>query len=39
MAINTGAGGRIGVIKDRKQTYNPKTGQFVKRETTTGRIL
>ncbi len=39
MAKNTGTGGRTGVIKDRKQTYNPKTGQFVKRDTTTGRIL
>jgi len=31
MAKNTGNGGRTGIIADRTQTYNPKTGQYVKR--------
>ena len=28
---------RIGAVKDRSQTYNPKTDQWVKRDTTTGK--
>jgi hypothetical protein len=39
MAGNTGNGRRLGVIKDRKQTYNPRTKQFVKMNTTTGKII
>lgn len=39
MAKNTLTGGRTGVIADRKQTYNPKTGMYVKRDTTTGKIM
>jgi len=32
MAKNTGTGGRTGIIPKRTQTYNPKTGQYVKRD-------
>jgi hypothetical protein len=32
MAKNTGTGGRTGIIADRTQTYNPKTGQYIKRD-------
>ncbi|WP_180953668.1 hypothetical protein [Bacillus sp. T33-2] len=31
MARNTGDGNRIGAVKDRSQTYNPKTDTWVKR--------
>lgn len=34
MGKNTGTGGRTGVIANRTQTYNPKTGQYVKRDET-----
>ena len=34
MAKNTGKGYRNGVIKERSQTYNPKTGHYVKRNHT-----
>ncbi|QKF93733.1 hypothetical protein QKU48_gp0275 [Fadolivirus algeromassiliense] len=34
MAKNTGNGSRQGVITDRTQTYNPKTGQYIKRDAT-----
>lgn len=30
---------RKGAVRDRSQTYNPKTEQFVKRDTDTGRFL
>jgi hypothetical protein len=39
MAINTNNGCRIGIIKDRKQVYNPKTKQYVKLNTKTGKIM
>lgn len=39
MATNTGQNRRIGAIKDRSQTYNPKTDQWVKRDTTTGKFI
>ena len=32
MAKNTGTGGRTGVIANRTQTYNPKTGLYVKKD-------
>jgi hypothetical protein len=35
----TGDNRRIGAVKDRSQTYNPKTDQWVKRDTTTGRFM
>lgn len=30
---------RIGAVKDRSQTFNPKTQQYVKRDTTTGQFM
>ncbi len=30
---------RIGAVKDRSQTYNPTTDQWVKRDTTTGQFI
>lgn len=39
MAKNTLDGHRIGQVKDRSQVYNQKTDMYVKRDTTTGRIL
>ena len=39
MAKNTGDGSRIGSVKDRTQVLNPKTGNYVKRDTDTGRFI
>ena len=39
MAKNTGDGYRKGAVKDRCQTYNPKTGRWVKRDAATGRFI
>lgn len=39
MAKNTGNNHRIGAVKDRTQTYNPKTDCYVKRDTQTGRFI
>ena len=41
MATNPpkGDGHRNGAVKDRSQTYNPKTEQFVKRDSDSGRFL
>lgn len=41
MATNppTGDGHRNGAVRERSQTYNPKTEHWVKRDTTTGRFL
>ena len=39
MARNTGAGTRKGAVTGRSQVYNPTTGNYVKRDTTTGRFL
>ena len=39
MAGNTKEGFRKGSVRDRSQTYNPKTEQFIKRDTTTGRFI
>lgn len=41
MATNPpkGDGHRIGAVKQRSQTYNPRTGQWVKRDTNTGRFM
>ena len=30
---------RQGVVRRREQSYNPKTGQWVKRDTRTGKIV
>ena len=41
MAANPpkGDGHRIGAVRQRSQTYNPRTGQWVKRDTNTGRFM
>ncbi|MCK1248879.1 hypothetical protein ACRPMK_05830 [Streptococcus uberis] len=32
-------GGRNGAVKGRSQSYNPKTGLFTKRDTSTGKFI
>lgn len=39
MAKNTGKGYRQGAVDKRSQTYNPKTDQYVKRDTDTGKFM
>lgn len=41
MATNKpyGDNNRKGAVKDRSQTFNPKTQQYVKRDTTTGQFM
>ena len=41
MATNppAGDGHRNGAVRNRSQTYNPKTGQYVKRNTTNGQFM
>lgn len=41
MATNPpkGDGHRIGAVRDRSQTHNPKTDQWVKRDADTGRFM
>lgn len=39
MAKNTGKSYRQGSVNDRSQVQNPKTGQWVKRDTETGRFM
>jgi len=39
MAKNTDKGFRRGAADDRSQVRNPKTGQFVKPDTTTGQFM
>jgi hypothetical protein len=34
-----GDGHRIGAVKERSQTYNPKTNQWVKRNANTGQFM
>jgi hypothetical protein len=34
-----GDGHRIGAVRDRSQTRNPRTGHWVKRDTETGRFV
>lgn len=34
-----GDGQRRGMVKDRSQTYNPKTETWIKRDTETGRFM
>ena len=38
MATNTGNGHRKGAVKGKSQTFNPTTGQYVKRDASTGRF-
>lgn len=39
MAGNTNNSYRKGAVKDRSQTFNSTTNQFIKRDTTTGRFM
>lgn len=39
MATNNGKRSRQGAVKERSQVYNPSTGNYVKRDTSTGRFL
>lgn len=39
MAKNTGDGYRKGSVSDRSQTQNPKTRNWVKRDTNSGKFL
>ena len=39
MGKNTGNGYRRGPISNRSQSFNPKTGQYIKFDTETGKIL
>ena len=41
MATNrpVGDNSRVGAVKGRSQTYNPKTDSWVKRDTSTGRFM
>ena len=41
MATNApkGDGHRVGAVRDRSQTFNPVTEQWVKRDTETGRFM
>jgi hypothetical protein len=39
MAKNTDNGFRKGAVKERSQTFNPKTEQFIKRDTKTGQFI
>lgn len=39
MAKNTGNDSRVGSVKDRTQTHNPKTDSHVKRDTETGQFI
>jgi hypothetical protein len=39
MAKNTGKSFRRGSVKGRSQSFNPKTKEFVERDTVTGRFL
>jgi hypothetical protein len=34
-----GDGHRIGAVKERSQTYNPRTDQWVKRNANTGQFM
>lgn len=39
MATNTGNSSRKRAVKDRSQVFNPATGNYVKRDTKTGRFI
>lgn len=39
MARNTGDNYRQGSVKDRTQVQNPRNGNFVKRDASTGRFM
>ena len=41
MATNnpTGDGHRTGAVRERRQSFNPKTGLYTKRDTNTGQFM
>jgi hypothetical protein len=39
LAKNTGQNYRHGAVDNRSQVFNPKTGDYVKRDTETGRFI
>ena len=39
MATNSGNNSRVGAVKDRSQVFNPATGHYIKRDTTSGQFL
>ena len=39
MGKNTGNGSRIGSVRGRSQTYNPRNDTHVKRDTDSGRFI
>jgi hypothetical protein len=39
MASNTGKRSRKGAVKHRTQTYNPRLGSWIKRESGSGRFI
>lgn len=39
MGTNTGKNHRVGSVKDRVQAFNPKTEEWVKMNTETGKII
>lgn len=39
MATNSGKDSRKGAVKNRSQVFNPTTGNYVKRDTKTGRFI
>lgn len=39
MASNTNLGFRKGPVKNRSQVYNPSTGNYIKRDTLTGKFI
>ncbi len=39
MAGNTNQGHRKGAVKERSQVFNPKTEQYIKRDTKTGKFI
>jgi hypothetical protein len=39
MASNTGQNSRKGAVKSRSQVFNPSTGNYIKRDTNTGKFI
>lgn len=39
MATNKGKGSRQGAVKGRSQVYNPSTGNYIKRDSSSGKFL
>lgn len=39
MATNTGKNHREGEVRERSQVRNPRTGDYVKRDTSTGEFI